>query len=144
MDADLSHHPKFIPQMIKVMGSTDCDVVTGTRYQPGGGVFGWNYYRKLTSRTANFLADFLLRPGVSDLTGSFRLYKKSVLLAIFPKIVTKGYVFQMEIAVRCIDAGYEIEEVPISFVDRIYGESKLGAGEIVGYLKGLFYLFLTT
>ena len=144
MDADLSHHPKFIKQMVDVMDSTNCECVTGTRYAPGGGVMGWNFYRKLTSRTANFLADFLLRPGVSDLTGSFRLYQRDMLEEILPKIVSKGYVFQMELAVRIIDAGYVIEEVPITFVDRIFGESKLGANEIVGYLKGLFNLWLTT
>ena len=144
MDADLSHHPKFIPSMISRMSSTAADVVTGTRYRSGGGVYGWGFYRKLTSRTANFLADAMLRPGISDLTGSFRLYRREVLERVFPRVVSKGYVFQMEIAVRCIDEGYKVEEVPITFVDRIYGESKLGAGEIVAYLKGLVGLWLTT
>jgi dolichol-phosphate mannosyltransferase len=70
MDADLSHHPKFLPLMISKMSSEDLDVVTGTRYRLGGGVAGWDFRRKLMSKGANFLADFLLRPGVSDLTGS--------------------------------------------------------------------------
>jgi dolichol-phosphate mannosyltransferase len=67
-----------------------------------------------------------------------------VLEKVFPKIVSKGYVFQMEVMVRIVDAGYKVGEVGISFVDRIYGESKLGAGEVVGYLKGLAWLFFTT
>jgi dolichol-phosphate mannosyltransferase len=79
MDADLSHHPKFIPQMVELMDSSKVEIVTGTRYALGGGVYGWDFRRKLTSKGANFLADFLLNPGVSDLTGSFRMYERRVL-----------------------------------------------------------------
>ncbi|XP_071671597.1 dolichol-phosphate mannosyltransferase subunit 1 isoform X2 [Patagioenas fasciata] len=112
MDADLSHHPKFIPEFI--------------------------------SRGANFLTQVLLRPGASDLTGSFRLYRKEVLQKLMEKCVSKGYVFQMEMIVRARQLGYTIGEVPISFVDRVYGESKLGGNEIVSFLKGLLTLFATT
>lgn len=144
MDADLSHHPKFIPQMVELMDSTKKEIITGTRYALGGGVYGWDFKRKLTSKGANFLADFLLNPGVSDLTGSFRLYERRVLEEILPKIKCKGYAFQMEIIVRSRKAGFSVGEVPISFVDRIYGESKLGAKEIIMYLEGLLTLFFTT
>ena len=141
MDADFSHHPKFIPKFIEIQQSTRCDVVTGTRYQKGGGVYGWDLYRKLTSRVANFIATFLLNPkNASDLTGSFRLYKKSVLENIMNQVKSKGYVFQMEVIVRAEKMGYTIQEVPITFVDRVYGESKLGANEIISYLKGLLGL----
>lgn len=143
MDADLSHHPKFIPRMIQVMNSSGCHIVTGTRYAPGGGVSGWDLKRKITSKGANILADILLNPGVSDLTGSFRLYERKVLETILPKITCTGYAFQMEIIVLAKSNGYHIEEVPITFVDRLYGESKLGTKEIVLYLKGLLTLFLT-
>ncbi|XP_044985808.1 dolichol-phosphate mannosyltransferase subunit 1-like isoform X3 [Hordeum vulgare subsp. vulgare] len=111
MDADLSHHPKYLPSFI---------------------------------RGANVLAQTLLRPGASDLTGSFRLYKRSVLEDVISSCVSKGYVFQMEMIVRATRKGYHIEEVPITFVDRVFGISKLGGSEIVGYLKGLVYLLLTT
>lgn len=144
MDADLSHHPKYIPQMVQLMDSTKSEIVTGTRYVRGGGVCGWDFRRKLTSKGANFLADFLLNPGVSDLTGSFRLYERRVLETVLPKIQCKGYAFQMEIIVRSKQAGYSVSEVPIIFVDRIYGESKLGTKEVVLYLKGLLQLFFTT
>lgn len=144
MDADLSHHPKFIPQMIQLMDSRKVEIVTGTRYRRGGGVAGWDWFRKLTSKTANFLADFLLNPGVSDLTGSFRLYERSALEAVLPLVQSKGYAFQMEIVVRAKQKDMQIEEVPITFVDRIYGQSKLGTKEIVLYLKGLLKLFFTT
>lgn len=144
MDADLSHHPKFIEQFIKKQQETNCDIVTGTRYKYGhGGVYGWDFRRKLTSRVANFLAKTLLGNNCSDLTGSFRLYKKNVLEKVIKDIVSKGYAFQMEIVIRAVQYGYSIEEVPIIFVDRIYGESKLGTNEIVIYLKGVWKLFWT-
>ena len=141
MDADFSHHPKFIPQFIELQQRTKCDIVTGTRYQKNGGVYGWDLYRKLTSRVANFIASFLLNPkNASDLTGSFRLYRKNVLENIMSQMVSKGYVFQMEVIIRAEKMGYTIKEVPITFVDRVYGESKLGTNEIVSYLKGLLGL----
>ena len=105
-------------------------------------MYGWTFMRKLTSRVANYIADVLLDPSVSDLTGSFRLYKKEVLKALIPKLKSRGYVFQMEAIVRAHYIGYTIEEVPITFVDRLFGSTKFGAGEIVQYLKGLWGLFL--
>ncbi|KAL7416978.1 dolichol-phosphate mannosyltransferase [Mrakia frigida] len=167
MDADFSHHPKFIPEFIKLQALHSLDIVTGTRYSshptpssppsssssrqltgsayPGlgpGGVYGWDLKRKLVSRGANFLADTVLRPGVTDLTGSFRLYKLPVLRELMAANKSKGYVFQMEMIVRARALGYKIGEVPITFVDRIFGESKLGADEIVGYAKGVWALFV--
>ncbi|XP_065206477.1 dolichol-phosphate mannosyltransferase subunit 1-like [Planococcus citri] len=144
MDADLSHHPKYIPQFIAKQQTDNADIVTGTRYVGNGGVNGWDFRRKLISCGANFLTQFLLRPGVSDLTGSFRLYKKPVLEKLIQNCVSKGYVFQMEMIVRARQNNYTISEVPIAFVDRLYGESKLGASEIVQFVKGLLYLFATT
>uniref|UniRef100_A0A6B2F0H9 Dolichol-phosphate mannosyltransferase subunit 1 n=1 Tax=Bothriechis nigroviridis TaxID=88079 RepID=A0A6B2F0H9_BOTNI len=144
MDADLSHHPKFIPEFIKKQKEGNFDIVSGTRYKGNGGVHGWDLKRKLISRGANFLTQVLLRPGASDLTGSFRLYRKEVLQKLMEKCVSKGYVFQMEMIVRARQLGYSIGEVPISFVDRVYGESKLGGNEIVSFLKGLLTLFATT
>ena len=143
MDADLSHHPSAIPKFVAEQRASGCDVVTGTRYARGGGVHGWDTRRKLTSRVANYLAHVLLAPGVSDLTGSFRLYRKDAMLDIVRRVRSRGYVFQMEIMVRCKKAGLKVREVPIAFVDRVYGSSKLGGAEIVGYLKGLLRLFLT-
>ncbi|XP_017670799.1 dolichol-phosphate mannosyltransferase subunit 1 isoform X1 [Neopelma chrysocephalum] len=144
MDADLSHHPKFIPEFLRKQKEGNFDIVSGTRYKGNGGVYGWDLRRKLISRGANFLTQVLLRPGASDLTGSFRLYRKEVLQKLMEKCVSKGYVFQMEMIVRARQLGYTIGEVPISFVDRVYGESKLGGNEIVSFLKGLLTLFATT
>lgn len=145
MDADLSHHPKFILDMIDIMNSTKVEIVTGTRYKNGGGVAGWDLKRKVVSKGANTLASFLLNVGdVSDLTGSFRLYERRAIEEILPKVTCTGYAFQMEIIVLAKKAGFRIKEVPITFVDRIYGESKLGGKEIVLYAKGLLTLFFTT
>lgn len=167
MDADLSHHvsnihvhsitnwirikmlfsifqPKFIPEFIKLQQDNDFDIVSGTRYIGNGGVFGWDFKRKLVSRGANFLSQLLLRPNCSDLTGSFRLYKKDHLEKLISKCVSKGYVFQMEMLVRARQLDYSIGEVPITFVDRVYGQSKLGGTEIIQFAKNLLYLFATT
>ncbi|KFM74062.1 putative dolichol-phosphate mannosyltransferase, partial [Stegodyphus mimosarum] len=141
MDADLSHHPKYIPDFIKTQQERDYDLVSGSRYIKNGGVNGWDFKRKLISRGANYLTQVLLRPGASDLTGSFRLYKKHALQKLVESCVSKGYVFQMEMIVRARKLGFTIGEVPITFVDRLYGESKLGGNEIFQFVKGLLYLF---
>ncbi|KAI8062603.1 dolichol-phosphate mannosyltransferase [Gongronella butleri] len=143
MDADFSHHPKFIPQMIKLQTENNYDIVSGTRYRPGGGVYGWDLKRKLVSRGANYLATLLLRPHASDLTGSFRLYKKDVLYQLINATLAKGYVFQMEMIVRARQFNYSVGEVPITFVDRVYGESKMGVSEITQYAQGVWRLFST-
>ena len=130
--------------MLYFIQEGDYDLVSGTRYAGDGGVNGWDLKRKTISRGANFVTQVLLRPGASDLTGSFRLYKKEVLDKLVSATVSKGYVFQMEMIVRARQFGFSIGEVPISFVDRVYGESKLGGNEIVQFVKGLLYLFATT
>uniref|UniRef100_A0AAQ5ZFV5 Dolichol-phosphate mannosyltransferase subunit 1 n=1 Tax=Amphiprion ocellaris TaxID=80972 RepID=A0AAQ5ZFV5_AMPOC len=121
MDADLSHHPKFIPEFIEKQKEGDYDLVSGTRYGGNGGVYGWDLRRKL-----------------------IRLYKKKVLENLVERCVSKGYVFQMELIIRARQLNYTIGEVPISFVDRVYGESKLGGSEILSFTKGLLTLFATT
>eukprot|EP00953_Heterococcus_sp_UTEX-ZZ885_P022806 12590-Heterococcus_DN1.PRE.4 len=116
MDADLSHHPNFIPALIAKQQQGNYDVVTGTRYAMGGGVSTHIYHITLTISKQRF-------PSIAERT---------------------GYVFQMEVIVRCKALGYSVGEVPITFVDRIYGVSKLGAMEVVSYLKGLIWLFFDT
>lgn len=140
----LFFQPKFIPEFIELQQANNYDVVSGTRYLGDGGVFGWDFKRKLVSRGANYLSQILLRPNCSDLTGSFRLYKKDALENLIAKCVSKGYVFQMEMLVRARQLNYTIGEVPITFVDRVYGQSKLGGTEIFQFVKSLLYLFATT
>lgn len=149
MDADLSHHPKYLSEMARLMveattgNAPPPDIVTGSRYIPGGGVHGWDLVRRITSRGANLLADWLLDPRVSDLTGSFRLYRREVFVQLVRETKGKGYTFQMEIMVRARARGLRVVETPITFVDRQFGASKLGGAEIVGYLQGLWLLFTT-
>lgn len=143
MDADLSHHPKYIPTLFKVQQQSSADIVTGTRYTAGGGVSGWNWKRKLTSRGANVLASTLLGLRVSDLTGAYRLYRRSVLEQLLHVVTSKGYAFQMEMIARASALGSNIAEVPIVFVDRVYGQSKLGRSEYTMFISGLLRLFFT-
>lgn len=142
--SSLSVQPKFIPEFIRYQQDHDYDIVTGTRYAGNGGVSGWDFKRKLVSRGANYLSQILLRPNCSDLTGSFRLYKKDKLESLISKCVSKGYVFQMEIIVIARQLNYTIGEIPITFVDRVYGQSKLGGTEIYQFATNLLYLFATT
>ncbi|XP_046582821.1 dolichol-phosphate mannosyltransferase subunit 1-like [Haliotis rubra] len=144
MDADLSHHPKFISQFIEKQKTHDYDIVLGTRYSGDGGVFGWDVKRKCISRGANYITQVLLWPGASDVTGSFRLYKKDVLESLIHSCQSRGYMFQVEMIIRARQFGKSIGEVPISFVDRVYGESKLGGSEIADWIKGTLHLFATT
>lgn len=140
LDADMSHHPKFIPDFIAKQRETKCDIVSGTRYVSQGGVNGWTLRRKLVSRVANYLAHLVLRPGVSDLTGSFRLYTVDSFRRIMQQMEAKGFVFQMEVIVRAKKMGFDVREVPITFVDRLFGKSKMGADEIIQYLQQLWRL----
>ncbi|XP_062567969.1 dolichol-phosphate mannosyltransferase subunit 1-like [Saccostrea cucullata] len=148
MDADLSHHPKFIPEFIKKQKEGDLDLVSGTRYIGSGGVAGWDFKRKLIRYRHNVAEEFInqniIKMGAPNVTGSFRLYKKDVLQKLVNSCISKGYVFQMEMIIRARQFGFTIGEVPITFVDRVYGESKLGGSEIVQFFKGLMYLFATT
>lgn len=146
MDADFSHHPKDMPKMIQMQKERNLDIVQGTRYSgpsTGAGVYGWNLKRKLVSRGANLLASVFLDPKTTDVTGSFRLYKAPLLKSLLSQLTSKGYVAQMELLVRAKNGGAKIGEIPITFVDRIEGQSKMGGDEIVGYAKGVFNLWRT-
>lgn len=143
MDADLSHHPKHLPAFIDMQRRTGADIVSGTRYTLGGGVAGWNLRRKLTSRGANLLASFLLGARSSDLTGAYRLYKRECLEVLLQQTTSRGYAFQMEVIIRAQYMGMRVAEVPIVFVDRLYGTSKLGADEVVQFLRGLLRLLVS-
>jgi dolichol-phosphate mannosyltransferase len=88
MDADFSHHPKYLPAFIALQQAHGLDIVTGSRYRPGGGVHGWDFKRKLVSRGANMLTYILLDPGVSDVTGSFRYVFSFVLKAFTSHLIS--------------------------------------------------------
>ena len=129
MDADMSHDPAMLPRMIAGMASHA--VVVGSRYVPGGGTVNWSPLRKLISRVGGLYARIILGVPVNDLTGGFNAWSRDVLQSIrFDTVRSQGYSFQIELKYRAFKAGYQILEIPIVFVDRRAGQSKM-SGRIV-------------
>lgn len=129
MDADFSHNPKYIEQMLASM--KDHDMVIGSRYVPGGGIENWPIHRRLLSAFANFYASRLLRLQVHDCTSGFRCYSAEVLSTVEPfEIKASGYSFLEEMALRVGRCGFQIGEVPIVFENRRAGSSKIDSSEI--------------
>jgi dolichol-phosphate mannosyltransferase len=129
MDADFSHNPRYIPQMLASM--KDHDMVIGSRYVPGGGIENWPVHRRMLSAFANFYAGRLLRLPVHDCTSGFRCYSVEVLSTVEPfEIKASGYSFLEEMALRVSRCGFEIGEVPIVFENRRAGSSKIDSSEI--------------
>ncbi len=125
MDADLSHDPDALPQLLAPLADGH-DVVIGSRYVPGGAIPDWTWHRRLLSRGGNVYASALLGLGVSDSTAGFRAYSASVLERIdLDRVRAEGYGFQIEMTYQAKRAGASLIEVPIRFVDRVDGESKM-------------------
>jgi len=130
MDADLSHDPLYLPSMIEAAG--DAEVVIGSRYLNGISVINWPLRRILLSWGANKYVRFWTRVPVNDGTSGYRVYRRSVLEAIdLPTIKSNGYSFQVEMTFRSFVAGFKIVEVPIIFVERREGQSKMSKGVIL-------------
>ncbi len=127
MDADFSHDPADLPRLIgpAIAGA---DLVIGSRYVPGGSTTGWPWYRAAISRGGNTYSSMMLGLGVRDATSGFRAFRDTTLRKIDPSSCrASGYGFQVEMAWRTERAGLEIVEVPITFKDRLFGESKMNA-----------------
>jgi glycosyltransferase involved in cell wall biosynthesis len=134
MDADFSHHPRYIPAMLD--GLQKFDVVIGSRYVPGGGTLGCTLPRKALSRGANFFARTTLSLHAGDATAGFRGYHREVLESIaLDEIVSNGYSFLIEMLYRCQWQGWRIGEVPIVFENRQRGTSKISKAEIFRALQ---------
>jgi dolichol-phosphate mannosyltransferase len=126
MDADFSHDPRYLPELIAA--ADHADLVLGSRYVPGGGVRDWGLVRRLISRGGGLYARTILGVGVHDLTGGFKCIRRQVLESIdLPSVRAEGYVFQIEITYRAILAGFRVQEVPIVFADRAAGKSKMSS-----------------
>ena len=124
MDADFSHDPGHLPQFLAA--AKDADLVLGSRYVPGGAIPNWGALRRFISRGGCLYAQLLLQTRVRDLTGGFKCYRRAVLEAIdLDAIRSKGYAFQIETTYRALRRGFRVAEVPISFVDREVGGSKM-------------------
>jgi dolichol-phosphate mannosyltransferase len=124
MDCDFSHDPSDVPRL--VAAADDADVVLGSRYVPGGGVRNWGLVRRFISAGGSWYARVLLSVPVHDLTGGFKCYRRRVLETIdLDGVHSKGYAFQIETTYRALRAGFRVVEVPITFVDREDGVSKM-------------------
>ena len=140
MDADFAHGPEYLPMMLAQVSSAD--VIIASRYLRGGGLSGWQLYRRLLTHTAHWLTTRLL--GLPyDCTGGFRLYKTRILQAIdFSQIHSDGYAFLIELAYQVSRTGCSIREIPIVINSRHTGVSKISRHEILNAVKTLVRLSL--
>lgn len=142
MDADFSHDPQMIPKLIKT--AQTADVIIGSRRITGGNVTGWNMRRNIQSRAAAFIARAALKLKTKDVTSGFRCYRKSVLKKIpLKNITSQGYAFQVEILWWCEKLGFSVKEIPITFIDRTHGRSKLSSLEMLKFFTTLLRLSFT-
>ncbi len=124
MDADLSHEPAAVPALLD--GLSRADLVIGSRYVPGGSIPDWSLRRRLLSSVGNRYAAWMLGLAVQDLTSGFRAFRAELLRSLpLERITAGGYGFQIEMAYRSARQGATVAEVPIRFVDRQVGESKM-------------------
>lgn len=124
MDADGSHQPEQLPALLRALDTAD--VVLGSRWVPGGQVRNWPKSREVLSRGANSYARLWLGLPLRDATGGYRAYRAQVLKALeLESIRSQGYCFQVDLVLRSVQAGFRVVEVPIVFVEREYGASKM-------------------
>ena len=127
MDSDLSHAPKYLPQMLGTLLSANADVVIGSRYVAGASLASeWSWHRRALSGFANYYVRALLRLGIRDVTAGFKIWRSSALRAIdVASIRSNGYSFQVEMNYRSVRHGLKVVELPIHFADRREGDSKM-------------------
>jgi dolichol-phosphate mannosyltransferase len=124
IDCDFSHDPNDVPRLLAA--AAEADLVVGSRYVPGGSVENWGVVRRLISAGGSFYARVLLGVRVRDLTGGFKCLRRAVLEGIdLDAVHSKGYAFQIETTYRAMRKGFSVVEIPIRFVDREVGGSKM-------------------
>lgn len=124
MDADGSHQPEQLPSLLVALAQAD--VALGSRWVPGGSVVNWPMHRTALSRGGNIYVRVLLGMPIGDATGGFRAYRASALRTVdLQQVASQGYCFQVDLAWRAIRAGLSVVEVPITFVERTIGDSKM-------------------
>ncbi len=140
MDADFSHRPEDLPRLLGAI-EEGYDVAVGSRYVQGGKIVNWPLKRRIISKGANAIARHLLGLPVKDCTSGYRAYSAQALeKAGFQRVSSDGYAFQVEMLYRCYSCGLRIKEVPITFVERKRGRSKLGLGEVLGFVRDILRL----
>ena len=131
IDCDFSHDPKEVPRLISACEG-GADLALGSRWVEGGGTVNWGRGRTFVSRGGSFYARTILGVGIRDLTGGFKCFRRIVLETIdLDAIQAKGYGFQIETTYRALRAGFRVVELPITFVDRRVGESKMDSSIVV-------------
>ena len=124
IDCDFSHDPADVPRLVEA--AWDADLVLGSRYVPGGSVEDWGAVRRAISAGGSIYARLLLGVPIRDLTGGFKCFRRAVLETIdLDAIHSRGYAFQIELTYRALRRGFRVREVPIRFVDREVGGSKM-------------------
>jgi len=131
MDADLSHDPKYLPSFVEAL-DRGADLVIGSRNVPGGDVKGWGPVRRFISKGGSFYSRSILGLQVRDLTSGFKGFRREVLETIgLDRVQSEGYSFQIELTYRAILKGFRVVEIPIVFVDRRVGQSKMSGSIFV-------------
>ena len=131
MDSDLSHDPAALPSLLSAVAD-GAALALGSRYIPGGSIPDWSWYRRALSRWGNRYAAAVLGIDVKDATSGYRAYRAEALTNIdFHTVQADGYGFQVEMAYRVLESGGRIVEVPISFTDRVRGESKMSSRIVI-------------
>jgi len=124
MDSDFSHDPKFLPEFLRAIA--DADLVIGSRYKTGVNVINWPMSRLILSYGANVYARWITGVPLCDSTGGFKCFRRAVLEAIpLDRVQSNGYAFQIEMSFRAWTKGFRLLEIPIVFVDRVQGHSKM-------------------
>ena len=129
MDADGSHQPEQLPSLLAGLEDPGVDVVLGSRWVPGGGIVNWPWHRVLLSRAGSLYARMALGLRVRDVTGGYRVYRSEVLRDLVADgVQSQGYCFQIDLVRRAVEGGHRVIEVPITFIEREIGESKMNRG----------------
>ncbi|MEU5384649.1 polyprenol monophosphomannose synthase [Kitasatospora cineracea] len=130
MDADGSHQPEELPRLLTALRSAD--LVLGSRWVPGGAVVNWPKSRLLLSKGGSTYSRLMLNVPIRDVTGGYRAFRKETLLGLgMDRVASQGYCFQVDLAWRAVRAGFKVAEVPITFVEREHGASKMNRGIVV-------------
>lgn len=135
MDADYSHNPQDLPNLLSTMKECDCGIVIGSRYVKGGKISGWPFSRKVISKTANFIAKASLGLKPHDCTSGYRCYSTKFLQEAIGNLHSHTYEIQIETVRQATQRHFNVKETPIAFVNRKRGKSKLSLTEIKSYLS---------